>query len=46
LSVTVLQEQKYLPRIFAVKYSISISKNEGGYGTSILYTATHEELEF
>jgi hypothetical protein len=32
------QEQEYLPRIFAVKYSNIRCKNEGGYGTSILYT--------
>jgi hypothetical protein len=33
------QEQKYLPRIFAVKNTrISDIQNEGGYGTSILYT--------
>jgi hypothetical protein len=33
-----LQEQKYLPRIFAENTRISDIQNEGGYGTSILYT--------
>jgi hypothetical protein len=35
--VTVLSRTD-LPRIFAVKYSNIRYPNEGGYGTSILYT--------
>jgi hypothetical protein len=43
LSVTTI-ETKYLPRIFAVKYSNVECQNEGGYGTSILYTEHIEEI--